>query len=212
MLRKNTELDRKFFENCKDPISLNGRELVERGILTNIPSEPSTLEKHIQQVGFDLSLMHVEKLDPTCALQIGADDSELPRIFPSRKTVELQKTPISDELPDAEVWVLEQGAYDITFFEGLNPIPANFWLQIRQRSTLLRGAAIIVSSVFDPGFSTQHIGTMLFVLNPAGMVVEKGARVGQIISMGSRPVNRRDLYGQELKGSSYQHDRQRNQP
>ena len=47
-----------------------------------------------------------------------------------------------------------------------------------QRSSLYRNGAIINSPVFDPGFETQNMGTLLYVFEP--IFIELDARVAQI--------------------------------
>jgi len=49
---------------------------------------------------------------------------------------------------------------------------------IKQRSSLYRNGAIINSPVFDPGFETQNMGTLLYVYET--IFIEKDARVAQI--------------------------------
>jgi len=57
-------------------------------------------------------------------------------------------------------------------------IPDNRVAFIKQRSSLYRNGAIINSPVFDPGFETQNMGTLLYVYET--IFIEKDARVAQI--------------------------------
>ena len=49
---------------------------------------------------------------------------------------------------------------------------------VRQRSSLLRNGAIIASSIFDPGFKTDNIGTVMIVTKD--IFIEKDARIAQM--------------------------------
>ena len=81
------------------------------------------------------------------------------------------------QLDGVEGWLLHQGVYDVTFNEGCN-IPNNRVALIKQRSSLYRNGAIINSPVFDPGFKTEFMGTLLYVFEP--IFIEINARVAQI--------------------------------
>ena len=59
--------------------------------------------------------------------------------------------------------------YDITFNEGCK-IPENRVAFIKQRSSLYRNGAVINSPVFDPGFETENMGTLLYSTNSARFV------------------------------------------
>ena len=82
--------------------------------------------------------------------------------------------------------------------EGCN-IPATRTAMVRQRSSLLRNGAIIASSIFDPGFHTDNIGTVMIVTND--IFIEKDARVAQ---MYFHENNEGELYD-----GQFQNDKQR---
>ncbi len=56
--------------------------------------------------------------------------------------------------------------------------PDNRVAFIKQRSSLWRNGALINSPVFDPGFETDNMGTIMMVTEP--IFIEKDARVAQI--------------------------------
>ena len=74
-------------------------------------------------------------------------------------------------------WLLYPGTYDITFNEGCK-IPDNRVAFIKQRSSLWRNGTLINSPVFDPGFETEFMGTIMLVTEP--IFIEENARIAQI--------------------------------
>jgi dCTP deaminase/dUTP pyrophosphatase len=88
--------------------------------------------------------------------------------------------------------------YDIIFNEGCK-IPKNRVAFIKQRSSLFRNGAIINSPVFDPGFETQYMGTLLYVYET--IFIEKDARVAQIYF--------HECNDAELYNGQWQNDKQR---
>ena len=95
-------------------------------------------------------------------------------------------------------WLLYDGVYDITFNEGCK-IPENRVAFIKQRSSLYRNGAIINSPVFDPGFETANMGTILYVHET--IFIEENARVAQIYF--------HECNGAELYNGQWQNDKQR---
>jgi len=98
-------------------------------------------------------------------------------------------------------WLLYKGVYDITFYEGCE-IPNNYVGLIRQRSSMLRNGTVLHSSVFDPGFKTDYMGTVM-VVNET-IFIEEGARVAQIYFHECEPVEDENLYN-----GQWQNDKQR---
>ena len=153
---------------------LNAKQIVDEGLLLleHTKGKPA-------QVGYDLSLKAVQK--------IGNKVSNSPyNINSSGKIGKVLKdktelttyTPIEPfSLDGVKGWLLYEGVYDITFNEGCN-IPDNRVAFIKQRSSLYRNGAIINSPVFDPGFKTENMGTLLYVHET--IFIEKDARVAQI--------------------------------
>jgi len=114
------------------------------------------------------------------------------------------KTELTDYTPQALInldgttgWLLYSGTYDITFNEGCN-IPNNYVGLIRQRSSMLRNGTVLHSSVFDPGFETEFMGTVM-VVNET-IFIEEGARVAQIYFHECEPVEDENLYSGQWQG------------
>ena len=150
---------------------LNAKQIVDEGLLLleNTQGKPA-------QVGYDITLKEVQKI----GLKIGANAYREGKIGKVLK----DKTELTEYVPQntimldgVEGWLLHEGVYDITFNEGCK-IPDNRVAFIKQRSSLYRNGAIINSPVFDPGFETEFMGTLLYVHEP--IFIEKDARVAQI--------------------------------
>jgi deoxycytidine triphosphate deaminase len=171
---------------------LNAKQIVDEGLL---------LLEHTQgkpaQVGYDLSLKAVQKIGN----RIGGNmfrEGKIGKVLKS-KTELTTYTPIeSIKLDGDEGWLLHEGVYDITFNEGCK-IPDNRVAFIKQRSSLYRNGTIINSPVFDPGFETEFMGTLLYVFEP--LFIEKDARVAQIYF--------HECNGAELYNGQWQNDKQR---
>jgi len=153
---------------------LNAKQIMDEGLL---------LLEHTQgkpaQVGYDVTLKAVQKIGN----RIGggaynlSKGGKIGKILKD-KTELTTYTPIdSINLDGVEGWLLYEGVYDITFNEGCN-IPDNRVAFIKQRSSLYRNGAIINSPVFDPGFRTDNMGTLLYVHET--VFIEVNARVAQI--------------------------------
>jgi deoxycytidine triphosphate deaminase len=150
---------------------LNAKQIADEGLLLleNAKGKPA-------QVGYDITLKAVNKIGN----RIGGNMFKEGRIGKVLK----DKTELTTYTPEntimldgAEGWLLHEGVYDITFNEGCK-LPENRVAFIKQRSSLYRNGAIINSPVFDPGFETQNMGTLLYVHET--LFIEKDARVAQI--------------------------------
>ena len=172
---------------------LNAKQIVDEGLLLL-----KTTQGKPAQVGYDLSLKAVQKIGN----RIGGNfiaDGKIGKVLKD-KTELTTYTPFeSIKLDGAEGWLLYEGVYDITFNEGCK-IPENRVAFIKQRSSLYRNGAIINSPVFDPGFETQYMGTLLYVHET--IFIEKNARVAQIYF--------HECNGAELYNGQWQNDKQRN--
>jgi len=157
---------------------LNGKEIVARGIVTNVP------EENIAQHGVDLNLIGVEKMKGVGLIPIKGKTT-LPRY--------------EEIVPIEGVWRLEPGVYNITFDQGCK-IPNDQMLLIRQRSSLLRNGGSLHSSVFDAGFETTKIGTVMVLFHSVD--IEYGARIAQIYNHVTDPV-------ENLYNGQFQQDKQR---
>jgi len=171
---------------------LNAEQILEQGLIKTELSKGKPA-----QVGYDLSAKSINT--------IGKDEfNSRPNIgmVLKDKTILNNYTPVETKTIDGvEGWLLYPGAYDITFHEGCK-IAANRVGMIRQRSSLLRNGAIIASSIFDPGFETDNMGTIMIVT--ATIFIEQDARVGQMYFHECDGVAEENLYN-----GQWQNDKQR---
>ena len=171
---------------------LNAEQILEQGLIKTELSKGKPA-----QVGYDLSVKSINV--------IGKDPySSKPNIgmVLKDKTILNNYTPMETKTIDGcEGYLLHPGAYDITFHEGCK-IASNRVGLIRQRSSLLRNGAIIASSVFDPGFETDNMGTIMIVT--ATIFIEQDARVGQMYFHECDGVAEEHLYN-----GQWQNDKQR---
>jgi len=172
---------------------LNAKQIVDEGLLLleNTQGKPA-------QVGYDLSLKAVQKIGN----RIGGNmfkDGKIGKVLKDKTELTTYTSESSIMLDGAEGWLLHEGVYDITFNEGCK-LPENRVAFIKQRSSLYRNGAIINSPVFDPGFETQYMGTLLYVHET--IFIEKNARVAQIYF--------HECNGAELYNGQWQGDKQRN--
>jgi deoxycytidine triphosphate deaminase len=171
---------------------LNCEQILEQGLIKVINSKGKPA-----QVGYDLSVKSINV--------IGKDPySSKPNIgmVLKDKTILNNYTPMETKTIDGcEGYLLHPGAYDITFHEGCK-ITSNRIGMIRQRSSLLRNGAIIASSIFDPGFETDNMGTIMIVT--ATIFIEQDARVGQMYFHECDSVAEENLYN-----GQWQNDKQR---
>ena len=159
---------------------LNANQIVEKGLLK---LEHSKGKK--AQVGYDLSLQAVNKIGHVG--YVLKDKTKLAAYEPIDKI----------QLDGYKGWLLHPGAYDITFWEGCD-IPSNYVGLIRQRSSMLRNGTVLHSSVFDPGFSTEFMGTVM-VVNET-IFIEEDARVAQIYFHICEEVDEDNLYNGQWQG------------
>ena len=158
---------------------LNAKEILEEGliILDEAQGKPA-------QVGYDLSIKSISKLKGGGKI--------------------LKDKTIVNDLEEVAYngfdngWWIDPGTYDVMCNEGCN-IPANRTAMVRQRSSLLRNGAIIASSIFDPGFKTNNIGTVMIVTKD--IFIEQDARIAQ---MYFHENNEGELYD-----GQFQNDKQR---
>jgi len=175
---------------------LNAQQIIEEELLKleHTKGKPA-------QVGYDLSLKAVQKVGTSIANNPYnvTKDGKIGKILKD-KTELTTYTPVDTiNLDGVEGWLLYKGVYDITFWEGCK-IPSNRTAFIKQRSSLYRNGAIINSPVFDPGFETDNMGTLLYVFET--IFIEKDARVAQIYF---HPSNNTDV----MYNGQWQNDKQR---
>jgi deoxycytidine triphosphate deaminase len=152
---------------------LNAEQILEQGLLKleNTQGKPA-------QVGYDLSLKAVQKVGSS--IVVGGTfnkDAKIGKVLKDKTELTTYIPIESIKLDGVEGWLLYEGVYDITFNEGCK-IPNNRVAFIKQRSSLYRNGAIINSPVFDPGFETENMGTILYVYET--IFIEQDARVAQI--------------------------------
>jgi len=174
----------------KNKVMLNAQQILDEGLLVleHAQGKPA-------QVGYDLTLKQVNiignKKDIT-GFHVGKvlkDKTQLTNYEPYSLI----------NLDGNTGWLLYEGVYDITFNEGCK-IPNNRVAFIKQRSSLYRNGAIINSPVFDPGFETEFMGTLMYIHCP--LFIEENARVAQIYF--------HECSSAELYNGQWQNDKQRN--
>ena len=170
---------------------LNSKLLLDRKIITGPIGDDN-----IAQVGIDLNVIEIQQIHGGGIIPFEG------------KTTVCEREPMKrlagkDVGLENAVWMLGPGVYDVTFEQGCN-IPADVALLIRQRSSLLRNGTILHSSVFDPGFRTKNMGTVIVVLVP--IVIEYKARIAQIYGYTCEEVAAEALYD-----GQFQEDKQRDE-
>ena len=150
---------------------LNSKQIIAEGLL----KLDETKGKEAQ-IGYDLSLKSVQKIGN----RIGSNmfkEGQIGKVLKD-KTELTTYTPIDTINLDVVIgWLLYPGTYDVTFWEGCK-IPNNRVAFIKQRSSLWRNGTLINSPVFDPGFQTDNMGTIMLVTET--IFIERDARVAQI--------------------------------
>jgi deoxycytidine triphosphate deaminase len=165
---------------------LTGKQLTT--FISNVPDE------NIQQHGIDLNVVSVSKvisrgLIPKEGKTILGQREE---IKPMNRILDFGVPPGADPMkryPENEkrgsVLSLDPGVYDFVFAQGCK-VPKDSWFEVIQRSSGSRNGLFIRSAIFDAGFQTEQIGTMVMVLVPID--IEVGARVAQIVAHNSNEV------------------------
>jgi dUTP pyrophosphatase len=164
---------------------LNAEQIMEQNLILteNAYGKPA-------QVGYDLSIREVNRVGGAIG-KVLVDKTELNSHTPIGKI----------NLEGKRGFLLYPGAYDVIMNEGCN-IPANRVGLVRQRSSLMRNGAIITSSIFDPGFKTNNIGTYMIIFDT--IFIEENARVAQMYFHECEPVSQDQLYN-----GQWQNDKQR---
>jgi deoxycytidine triphosphate deaminase len=135
------------------------------------------------QVGYDLTLKGVKKINGGIVMSDKTIVEDYTEVMP--------QTNANGKL----IYKLEPGTYSLTFDQGVK-LPTNRTAFIRHRSSILRCGGIITSGVYDPGFEVDEMGGVMFAHRE--LVIEKGARVAQIIMMENTPA---DLYDGQFQGT-----------
>tara|TARA_R110000787_G_scaffold278798_2_gene388676 strand:- start:1532 stop:2014 length:483 start_codon:yes stop_codon:yes gene_type:complete len=137
---------------------LNAREIEKENLIVL-----DNAKGKFAQVGYDLSIKSVSKLKGGGKVL-------------KDKTIVNQLSEVNFNEAD-NGWWLDPGTYDVVCNEGCD-IAANRTAMVRQRSSLLRNGTIIASSIFDPGFRTDNIGTVMNVHER--IFIEQDARIAQM--------------------------------
>lgn len=165
---------------------INAEQIIESNVLKLEHSKGKPA-----QVGYDLSVKSIHTLEGHG--HVLKNKTDLPYY---------REKPLSFREDRTEGWYLSAGqCYEVTFWEGCN-IPNNLVGLIRQRSSLLRNGIILHSSIFDPGFETDFMGSFVIAHNP--VFIEKDARIAQIYFHKCQSVNSDNLYN-----GQFQKDKQR---
>ena len=128
------------------------------------------------QVGYDLTLKSVKRINGGIVTQDKTTVEEYTEVPPFQNT------------NGKFIYRLSPGVYSLTFDQGCK-LPDNVTAFIRHRSSVLRCGSQIESGVYDPGFEVDEMGSVMFVHKE--IIIEKGARVAQIIMFENAPA---DLY------------------
>ena len=172
---------------------LNVKQILDEGLLRleHAKGKPA-------QVGYDLTLKQVNSIGQTANFNRNIINDKIGKVLKD-KTELTNYTPYGlINLDGIHGWLLYEGVYDITFNEGCK-IPDNRVAFIKQRSSLYRNGAIINSPVFDPGFETELMGTLMYVHTT--IFIEENARVAQIYFHECEPA--------EKYNGQWQNDKQR---
>lgn len=170
---------------------LNSEQIKEREVLKLDNSKGKAA-----QIGYDLSVKEIKGLRGVG--MVFGNNTQLP----TYNLLSLESVINVKEGVGVEGWLLQPGYYEVTFWEGCK-IPSNLVGLIRQRSSMLRNGTLLHSSVFDPGFETEEMGSFIAVFHP--IFIEVNARLAQIYFHECTPVDK--LYGG--KDSQFQFDNQR---
>lgn len=117
----------------------------------------------VQPAGVDLRVDSVYILNERGALL--RDGREVPRGAPLE--------------PRGGAWMLGPGAYRVRFLDEVY-VPAGSVGLCYPRSSLLRMGAVLHCAVWDPGYRGRG-EALLVVHNPHGIVIERAARVAQLV-------------------------------
>jgi deoxycytidine triphosphate deaminase len=157
----------------------------------NIEQHLTTSEfSKTNQVGIDLSVKKIEKIFK------GGQVLKDRTVISSENYYELLP---SENKEGRMTWKLIEGAYALTFNEKVT-IPPNYTGFILHRSSIMRSGGMIVSAIWDPGFTTgdNDMGTTLFVHVP--IEIEKDARVAQFYMMSNETVD--ELYNGQFQNKT----------
>jgi len=140
-----------------------------RALLTTDPPLVAGLldpESQLQPNGIDLTVASIGRFTSPGTLPIDNAGRQL-----------AATTPIEPSWDGR--WRLEPGSYLVRFTETVN-LPTDCMAYARPRSSLLRCGVAVHTAVWDAGYSGQGVA-LLVVYNPAGFILEPGARIVQLV-------------------------------
>jgi len=174
---------------------LNAQQILDEGLLKleHAQGKPA-------QVGYDLTLKQVNIIGNMQRLHQEGINGKIGKVLKDKTHLTDYRPYELMNLDGITGWLLYKGTYDITFNEGCK-LPENRVAFIKQRSSLYRNGTTINSPVFDPGFETEFMGTLMYVHET--IFIEENARVAQIYFHECEPA--------ELYAGQWQGDKQRNQ-
>jgi deoxycytidine triphosphate deaminase len=174
---------------------LNAQQILDEGLLKleHTQGKPA-------QVGFDLTLKQVNQIGNPNGNDGVYKNFKIGKVLKDKTELTTYTPYPLINLDGVTGWLLYEGVYDITFNEGCK-LPSNRVAFIKQRSSLYRNGTIINSPVFDPGFETEFMGTLMYVHET--IFIEENARVAQIYFHECQPA--------EKYNGQWQGDKQRNQ-
>jgi dUTP pyrophosphatase len=145
-----------------------GRNRLEELLKGESPIVKNMIDKslQIQENGIDLTLGEIYKWKDKGMVTFNNTKrkiSEVEEIKPNNKGY----------------FFLNQGSYKISYNEIIN-LPLNIIGISKSRSSLLRCGCMIISAVWDAGFSGRGEG-LLVITNPYGLKLQKNARLVQLI-------------------------------
>ncbi|KAL7928899.1 dUTPase-like protein [Trichoderma chlorosporum] len=142
---------------------ISGASIVSQGIVRNLRSAAQQL----QPCGVDLSLRRV--LTWNSPATIDFDNSHRQAANTSELSFDKESATIK----------LGQGAYLVEFNEAIS-VPLDCMGQVFVRSSLWRSGVTLTAGVVDAGYEGA-LGALLDVKNPAGIILNKDAKLGQIV-------------------------------
>lgn len=141
----------------------------------------------LQQIGIDLTIEEIKEIKGDNSRYLGVHKGnmvlkEKTIIKDFNKTylkVEKRKFKVEIEGEEKEIegWLLEEGAYSLTFNQGCK-LDNQVIARIINRSSLNRLGCFINSGIFDSGFETENLGATLYVKIP--IFIEYRSRLAQI--------------------------------
>ena len=140
------------------------------------------------QVGYDLTVADVKSIRGGMLFT----DRTVLDSYDEVKLTTVEKA----EGDERNVWILTPGIYSVTFEQGCK-LDDKTTAFIRQRSSILRMGGTVTSGVYDPGFEVDQMGGVMTLTKT--VVLEKGARLAQIIMFENNPAELYDGQWQKDK-------------